>query len=159
MKVRVFTLRLDPSTGRFDDTEVTAWLNGREVLSVTEHFFVHELTPTLVLILTLRDSAQPTPSSEPAPNKKPDPVAELSDLERPFYEALRSWRNGRAKRDGRPVYIYLTNRQMADLARIRPANLADLEQVNGIGAAKAAQFGQEILALFVAASPEAQSGT
>lgn len=37
MKARAFTLRLDPETGLFDDTEMRSFLEGREVLEIHQH--------------------------------------------------------------------------------------------------------------------------
>ena len=153
MHAKIITLHPDPDSGRFDDAELQDFLEGRELLSISEHFFVHEGRPTLVLLLTSRPA--PTPRVERPVRDAPraDPAAELSDEERPVYEALRRWRNERAKRDGRPAYIYLSNGQLADLARLRPATLDALQQIPGIGPGKAGDFGTEILALLEAQPP------
>ena len=46
MKVRVLTLRFDDATGGFDDRALVRFLEDaeqpRDVIEVTEHFFVHE---------------------------------------------------------------------------------------------------------------------
>jgi hypothetical protein len=46
MKLKVVTLRFDDETGGFDDREP------REVLGVSEHFFVHDRRPTRALLLS-----------------------------------------------------------------------------------------------------------
>ncbi len=48
MKVRVFTLGWDDAAGKFDDREFRAFLDeepGRDVLEVSDHFFVHDKRP------------------------------------------------------------------------------------------------------------------
>ena len=61
MKLKVFTLHLDPDTRTFDDCAVTEFLEHREAPAVYEHFFVHGGEPlwTLqrwrVVIRRLRD--------------------------------------------------------------------------------------------------------
>ena len=147
MHAKVITLHPDPDTGCFDDAELQDFLGGRELLSLSDHFYIHQGRPTLALLLTWRPA--PSPRVERASHDEPrtDPAADLSDDERPVYEALRRWRNERAKRDGRPAYVYLKNAQMADLARMRPTTMTELEQVRGIGPGKAGDFGPEILAL------------
>ncbi len=147
MNVKVFTLHPDPETGRFDDSELQEFLEERELLSVSEHFYVHEGRPTLALLLTWRPL--PIPRATDAEHTKPhrDPAADLADDERPVYAALRRWRNERAKRDGRPAYIYLSNAQLAEITRLRPTTMEALQQIQGIGPGKAGDFGQELLAL------------
>ena len=46
MKLKVFTLRLDPTTGAFDSSALEEFCKDREILDVREQFFVHEQTPT-----------------------------------------------------------------------------------------------------------------
>jgi ATP-dependent DNA helicase RecQ len=153
MHIKVITLHPDPETGDFDDAELQAFLGGRELLSLSEHFYVHEGRPTLLLLLTWRP--KPLARVERPVRDEPhaDPAAALADDERPLYEALRKWRNDRAKRDGRPAYVTLTNAQMVDLARHRPATLEDLQRIQGIGPGKAGDFGRELLALIGAQPP------
>jgi len=105
MKVRVFTLPWRPEGG-FDDAEVQEFLEGRTALEVSQHFFVHEKTPVLVLVVTWREGApRPRPShrdSGQAPSRDADTVPDLTGEELCRYEALRSWRNQYARRVGRP---------------------------------------------------------
>ena len=57
MKVKVLTLRWDDETGGLDERELEAFMEGRAVLEVAEHFFIHDSQPTLVLTLSYRDEA------------------------------------------------------------------------------------------------------
>jgi superfamily II DNA helicase RecQ len=146
MKLKVFTLRLDPASGVFDDSELQSFLEHREALDVSEHFLVHERVPTWALLVSYRD-VDPLHGMTRSPKKKWDPTAALSAEDRPLYEALRQWRNERAKRDGRPAYVLFTNRQMAEVAGVRPANLTALEAIEGIGEGRVRDLGEEVLAL------------
>lgn len=51
MKLKIFTLRLNPVTGFFDDGELVNFQLGKDVIEISEHFLVHEKTPTLLLVL------------------------------------------------------------------------------------------------------------
>jgi hypothetical protein len=51
MKLKVFTLRLDPTTGIFDESELSEFQSGKDVIEVSEHFLVHEETPALLLVV------------------------------------------------------------------------------------------------------------
>ena len=156
MKLRVFTLRLDPATGVFDDGVLQAFLEHREALDVSEHFFVHERVPTLALLVRYREVARPAcaPARE---GPKPDPAAELSGEDRPLYDALRRWRNERAKRDGRPAYVLLTNRQVAEIARRRPGSQRALQEIEGVGEGKARDLGDELLAMVASQPPRVET--
>jgi len=150
MKVKVFTLRPDPETGALDDAEVVAFLEDREGLSLTDHFFVHDGQPTLVLVLTWREFPKPAMERDRGAENRVDAPVEVPEADRRLYEAIRKWRNDRAKKDGRPAYIYLNNAQLAEVARLRPVSRAALEQVRGIGLRKTELFGDELLAVIAA---------
>lgn len=148
MKVKVFTLPWRPDAGAFDDAELASFLAERTAIEVSEHFFVHEKTPVLVLVVTYRaGDAGARPSREAARSRAADPAAELTPDERRRYEALRTWRNQHARKTGRPPYVVFTNRQAADIARKTPSTRAELGELQGIGASRVEDFGDEVLAL------------
>jgi RecQ family ATP-dependent DNA helicase len=64
---------------------------------------------------------------------------------------LREWRAAEAKRLGVPAYVVLHDRTLTALAQMRPSNLRQLLEVNGMGPAKAERFGGAILELCGAA--------
>lgn len=90
-----------------------------EVVSVVEHFFEQGVLPRLLLVVhhrPARDDARPRRE----PDTRVGPRSELSQDEQALYDRLRTWRNGRAQADGVPPYVLLTNRQLAEVARLRP---------------------------------------
>ena len=60
-------------------------------------------------------------------------------------EYLREWRRNMARENKVPAYIILHDSTLEELCRRRPANLAELKQVPGIGEKKADVYGAEIL--------------
>ncbi len=60
-------------------------------------------------------------------------------------EYLREWRRNMARENKVPAYIILHDSTLEELCRQRPANLAELKQVPGIGEKKADVYGAEIL--------------
>ncbi len=159
MKVKVLTLRWSDEAGGLDNRELEAFIEGHAVvLEVAEHFFIHDKQPTLVLTLSYRDEAPDDSRRGKGAGKegeaRPDPRKGLDPAERARYDALRRWRNDIAKREGKPPYLVLTNRQAAALARKPPTNLADLREVQGIGESKVDAFGEELLAWFEAMAGE-----
>ena len=65
--------------------------------------------------------------------------------DRPVFEALREWRAGVAKELGVPAYIVFGDATLRALAEHRPATLADLDGVTGIGAKKREAYGEAVL--------------
>lgn len=103
MKLKIFTLRMNPATGEFDDAELAAFQSDKDVLELSEHFLTHEKTPTLVRVLQYRETSAAA---------RQTPEAERKD-----------WR---AEREGIPPYLILNNREM-----FGPASSADSDCPHG----------------------------
>lgn len=150
MKIKVFTLRYDSDAGGFDDSVLDLFFAEHDALQVSEHFFIHENTPTLGLVVTYRSSVRlkkGLPKVQTGEHR--DRIRELRDeltpREQSVYDALRKWRNDKAKAEGKPPYLFLTNRQIYEISRLVPSNLNELRSVEGIGDAKISQFGAELV--------------
>jgi DNA helicase-2/ATP-dependent DNA helicase PcrA len=61
-------------------------------------------------------------------------------------EALRAWRLRRARADEVPAYVVFHNTALEEIATRRPRSLAELAAVPGVGPAKLARYGEEVLA-------------
>ena len=160
MKLRVFTFRLDPSAGTFNDTELVAFLHEREALAVSEHFFTFDGTPTLALLVQYRE--QPSISAgrrrdEPRLARAEAPAIDLAPEDQALFEALRKWRNERARRDGRPAYVLFTNAQLAAVAAHRPATREALQSIEGVGEARVRDYADDVLALVGAVPAKAEA--
>lgn len=145
MKVRVFTLRMDPESGAFNDRALQDFQEGRDLLEVSEHAFHQDGVPFLVLVVRYRepDTARGRRGDEP----RKDWRAELDDRGKVLYDELRLWRGRASKRDGLPPYLILSNREMAEIVMRGPTTVAALREVEGVGEAKAKRWGEEILAM------------
>lgn len=71
----------------------------------------------------------------------------LSPADFALFAKLRDWRKATAEQEGVPVYAILTNEQLAGIATKRPASLAALREVEGIGEAKGGKYGAAVLAV------------
>lgn len=78
------------------------------------------------------------------------------DVER-AEEALRAWRTERCRRDRVSAFIVLYDRHLRAIATKRPATLAQLRTVDGIGPTKLELYGEEILAVLEALDAGAAS--
>jgi len=78
------------------------------------------------------------------------PRQRLSVDDGPLMIALRAWRTGRARADGVPAYVVAHDQTLAAIADLRPASLAALRRVRGMGPTKLDRYGEEILAVIAA---------
>ena len=62
------------------------------------------------------------------------------------FETLKAWRLRRAKADDVPAYVVFHNATLEEIAGRRPRTLAELGAVPGVGPAKLARYGEEVLA-------------
>ena len=63
----------------------------------------------------------------------------------PLMAALRAWRTSRAHEDAVPAYVVFHDQTLAAIAEVKPATLAGLRRIKGIGPAKLDTYGDEIL--------------
>lgn len=170
MPLRVFTIRFDPSVGAFDDSELHDFTRLCSLHAVYEHFAVVDGSPVLVVMVHYREPAglhelprgrepEARPGSSRSGRRGPDLL--VTDPALPIYEALRQWRNERAKALGVPPYAIGDNRILVAIAEGRPASLAELQSIRGVGDAKIRDFGPDILQLVAAAiaSPVSHTNT
>jgi len=60
-------------------------------------------------------------------------------------DAMRKWRRETAAAEGIPAFVILHDTSLLDLCKKRPRTIGELLEVHGIGTAKAAKYGEEIL--------------
>ena len=89
-----------------------------------------------------------------APRPGPDRVArragaaaaaELPAEAAPLFERLRAWRAAAAKEQGVPAYVVFHDATLRQIAAERPATLAELGSISGVGETKLARYGQQVL--------------
>jgi ATP-dependent DNA helicase RecQ len=81
----------------------------------------------------------------PKPRAADAVSAELPAEAVPVFERLRTWRASVAKEQGVPAYVVFHDATLRQIAALRPATLADLATVNGVGESKLAKFGSQVL--------------
>ena len=79
--------------------------------------------------------------------------ADLPAAASPVFEQLRAWRAAAAKEQGVPAYVIFHDATLRQIATERPSTLAGLAKVNGVGEAKLAKYGQQILDTLAASVP------
>jgi len=78
--------------------------------------------------------------------------AELPAAAAALFEQLRGWRAAAAKEQGVPAYVIFHDATLRQIAAEAPATLTELATVSGVGEAKLAKYGPQILDLVAAAT-------
>jgi ATP-dependent DNA helicase RecQ len=84
------------------------------------------------------------------PGEAPLAGSDLSPQDEALFEQLRAWRKVTAAEQGErgvPAYTVFHDATLRAIAAARPASLRELSAVNGVGEAKLAKYGQQILDL------------
>jgi ATP-dependent DNA helicase RecQ len=63
------------------------------------------------------------------------------------FEALKEWRLARARAEEIPAYVVFHNTTLEEIAARRPASLAELAAVPGVGPSKLERYGADVLAV------------
>ena len=78
------------------------------------------------------------------------PAVQLSAEDAAVFERLRGWRGTVAREQGLPAYVIFHDATLREIAGRRPADLAELGTISGIGEAKLARYGEQVLAALAA---------
>jgi ATP-dependent DNA helicase RecQ len=81
--------------------------------------------------------------------------ADLSPAAAGVFEQLRTWRAASAKEQSVPAYVIFHDATLRQIAAESPSTLAELGGISGIGEAKLAKYGQQVLDLLGSPSPAA----
>jgi ATP-dependent DNA helicase RecQ len=104
-------------------------------------------------VMMRREPERAKPSKTPRARSGNAPAADLPAEAEPVFERLRAWRAATAKEQGVPAYVVFHDATLRQIATRRPATLAELGTVNGVGENKLAKFGQQVLDALVEAGP------
>ncbi|QAY62965.1 DNA helicase RecQ [Xylanimonas allomyrinae] len=90
---------------------------------------------------------EPERATRAARARKASPAADLADADVPLFEALRAWRAGEAKEQGKPAYIVFADATLRSIAAQRPVSLDQLATISGVGESKLERYGEAVLAV------------
>ena len=96
--------------------------------------------------LTITWSARPSRFLRELGIDRVPPVAD----DDPLLAALKRWRLERAREEGKPAFVVFHDATLAQIAARRPASLAELGGVSGVGPAKLERYGADVLAAVAA---------
>ncbi|KAF4516602.1 hypothetical protein B566_EDAN003349 [Ephemera danica] len=75
------------------------------------------------------------------------PQSTLPPADEALFQHLRKWRADTAREQAVPAYVILHDRTLRELAQVRPGSHGLLASITGMGSAKIAHYGEELLAL------------
>ncbi|MDD2240508.1 MAG: HRDC domain-containing protein [Kiritimatiellae bacterium] len=128
--------------------DLNRFLRSHRVLTVQREFVAQGDNSFWALAVEYLEGPAPSgPGSARAGKPRVDYKEVLSPEDFAMFAQLREWRKAVAEREGVPVYAVLTNEQLAAVATRRPASAAELREVEGLGEAKAAKYGEGVLAV------------
>lgn len=99
----------------------------------------------------LRIKKQAKVSKKPASRSARVAADELSDQDKTLFESLSALRRRLAREQGVPAYIIFHDQTLMAMARERPAAMAEMQMINGVGDSKLARYGEVFLAEIQAA--------
>ena len=148
MRIHVLTLKFDPAREAFDDAALRDFIKDKEIVSCDSTFFSRNGQQYLCMVVAYHVSeTEPDVSAETT--RKTGKTAAwrsmVSDADMPLFNAMRDWRNERAKKDGIPAYVISNNTELAQIVTEKPRSLNALRAIPGIGQAKAERYGKDIL--------------
>jgi ATP-dependent DNA helicase RecQ len=72
-------------------------------------------------------------------------VTPEAPIDEDMAERLRGWRRERARTDGVPAYVVLTNASLEEVCRRMPGDEEELREVPGLGPARIERYGRDLL--------------
>ena len=125
-------------------------MSNYEIVSVNEHFFTRLDQPYLAIMINYKLPPIAVASAQVETGRREKRREEtwreyVAESDIPLFNALRDWRLERSKRDGLPIYVIFTNRELGAIIAARPASISQLGQVQGVGSGKIKSYGTEVL--------------
>lgn len=143
MLIKTITLPFNSMAGEFDDGIIREFVKDKEIISISNYHFVRNEIPYLTFVLTYypyRPEASNSDTAKSDPSRK-----SLNDTDYGLFNLLRDWRNDTAKKKAKPPYVIFRNEVLTEIVQRRPQSKAELLKINGIGTAKAAEYGDALL--------------
>ena len=139
MAVRIITLPFEPHQGIFQDEDLTRFLLNKHVKDLRPEFFQMDGHAYWTVFVNYENVLTEVDS-----NNKLDG---LDDAQKLLFKRLREWRKEKAEKEGIPVFIIATNKQLMDIVRAVPRSLEALRQINGFGKKKVEKHGKELVTI------------
>ncbi len=138
--------RVPAIAGSEEEQELNTFLRSVKHLTVHRNFVGDGMNSfTLYAVEYLFTDGQPVEKNQK--KGKIDYKEVLPPEDFALYSRLRQWRKDKAAAEAMAVYTIFTNEQLAQIAGKRPGSKGALQEIPGIGEAKTAKYGSEVMSL------------
>jgi superfamily II DNA helicase RecQ len=143
MQLRLFVLPIKNLAEA--EAEMNAFLRSHRVLAVKKESVPDGESSFWTFCVEYLDAATagPPPLGGKAPKVDYKEVLQPEEFE--VFSRLREWRKAVAEKEGVPVYVVLSNEQLAGMVRQRVSTKAGLQAIEGVGAARVEKYGAALL--------------
>ena len=145
MQYRVFAI---PATGSPDlEEDLNHFLRSHKIIAVQKSIETIDGATRWCFCVEYLDGALPAERGKfgRRGGERIDYKEVLSEADFACFTRLRDLRKQLAAADAIPVYTVCTNEQLAAMATKRPESSAQLKEIEGLGEAKAAKYGEAFL--------------
>ena len=136
MPVKFFTIPFDHASETFHDDDVNDFMLKNSIQNVKAEFFQANGKVYWSVFLFYEAGLLPHEKEE---------TETLTKEQGLLLKQLFAFRKERAEKDGIPVFIVATNKQLKDVVLMKPTTLEQLKQINGFGKKKLQFYGAAIL--------------
>ena len=103
MLVKILSLIFDSAHGNFDDNPIREFLKDKEIVSITDHFFLRNEVPYLTLVVKYFPYRQEINPALAPQGKRDEAWREsLTESDMGVFNLLREWRAKRSREEGVP---------------------------------------------------------
>jgi superfamily II DNA helicase RecQ len=134
------------------EAEMNAFLRGHRVLAVKKEFVSDGENSFWSFCVEYLDGANGGAGGMPQGSRAPkvDYKEVLKPEEFEVFSRLREWRKAVAEKEGVPVYVVLSNEQLAQMVQKKVTSKAGFKEVEGVGEARVEKYGEALLQVLAA---------
>ncbi len=131
------------------ESELNRFLGSVRVITIHREFIANGQNSYWAMAAEyLKDSSKESGAETAASGKKKVDYKEiLSPEDFAVYSKLREWRKFAAAQENIPMYVILTNEQMAKIVEKRITTKAVLREIEGIGDARVKKYGEAVIGI------------
>lgn len=145
MQIKVLKVRIAEEFLYDDQRMIDNFLEHNNIVKVETAFVSEDQFWSVVFYFNGKKSLGKNAVKEAKPTKYSAEDEMLSDDEIKILDALKLWRSEKARDEMLPTYFIATNKELASVAKYKPARKEELLDIKGFGKHKIENYGEEIL--------------
>jgi superfamily II DNA helicase RecQ len=146
MNLKIFNTRIATENALGDQMAINAFMDSVSVKKTSTQFIPGN--PDFWSILVFYEDYNGNGAKAKEAEKQPAiSEADLNEVERSIYAALRLWRKDRAAEINLPEFMVCHNATLMNVAKEKPQDLLSLSKIKGFGDQKIAKYGDDIVAI------------